>query len=388
MDNKIVLVIGSYADRGQPGIYLCGFDPADGNINLFDQLADIENPSYLCLSDKSGHIYAVSDLKEGEMGRVSVYRRPSDTQTFSRLVAERSYIGSGSCFVSTDQDERYLFIANYVAGSLTILPLEDGKTPGAPVKMIQFEGSGPNKERQEKPHIHCTVLSTDEQFLYCTDLGTDRLYKYHYDPYAKEILKPAIPGYISLPAGSGPRHIAFSPSKRFMYMVTEMTGQLFAFETDVTAQAWFQQISLVEEGYAGKIEGGDVQIHSSGKYLYASNRGDANELIVCVVNEPDGRLTLAQRISCEGESPRNLVIDPTGNFLLAANENSNSVTVFRIDLDTGQLTYTARNFEVNKPSCLKFMSYQDKQEQKRSKDESPSQKDTDHEFDKWSVSWP
>jgi 6-phosphogluconolactonase len=166
-------------------------------------------------------------------------------------------------------------------------------------------------------------------------------------------LRACDPPYINLPAGSGPRHLTFDKRGRWLYLLTELSGEIFMFPTKDPSR-WLEKQSIIAEGYSGKIEAADIQIHPTRNYLYASNRAEANEIVIFKMDARNGSLTFLQRTSAEGSGPRSLLISPDGRFLLAANEQSNTITVFQISA-SGRLQYTGSQIKVNKPTCLKWL---------------------------------
>jgi 6-phosphogluconolactonase len=347
------LVIGSYSAAYRSGIHLFGFDEESKLFSPVKAVSGVENPSYLTVTPDGKNVYAVSEYKSGKFGKLSVFELEAGSWELT-LTDHVNYVGAGSCFVSTDELARHAFVSNYGTGTLVVLRLI-GKDDFTVCQTLQFSGSGPNPNRQEKPHIHSAMLSPGERFLYCADLGADRLYCYEYEPVAQEPLLPAAVPYVHLPAGSGPRHLAFSPDGRWLYLITELSGQIFAFQIYGNRSRWFQQISVPAPDYRGKVEAADLQAHPSGKYLYASHRGDANEIVVYDINPENGHLSLIQRVSAEGISPRSLLVWPGGTMLLSANEQSNNVTIFHIGKD-GKLSYSGNELRLNKPTCLKAIS--------------------------------
>jgi len=222
------------------------------------------------------------------------------------------------------------------------------------VQTIQDAGTGPNKDRQAGPHVHTAVLSPDEKYLLYTDLGTDKLNIYRYKPGADQTLIAAEPSVINVLPGHGPRHLDFSPDKKYMYLITEMGGVIYVFDYDGPKSKQLEAISLVADGFKGATGAADIHVSPDGKFLYATNRGDANEIVVFSIDHSSGRLTFVERKSSMGKTPRNFVIDPSGNYLLVANQMSDNIYVYRINKLTGKLTLTTSKITVGNPSCLKF----------------------------------
>lgn len=344
------LYIGSYSQPGQHGLHLCLFNCETGQIEFEKNRKGILNPSYLCVPRDSNRLFAVSEYKSGTKGKVTVYE--NDEEKPLEKLAEVDYEGAGSCYITIDQHHRHLFIANYISGSLTVLDLTNGITSIKVTQTISFEGSGPNQDRQEQSHIHTAVFSKDEKVLYCTDLGSDRLYAFNYDPEKDQPLSPAEPAYISLPPGCGPRHIACHPNGLWFYVLCELNGDLFLFKQGKLNQ-WIQRTSVVEGGNDGLVEAADIQIDEHGEFLYATNRGDSDQIVVFKIDEQNGTLSCIQHIHSQGKGPRCLALAPTGRCLLVANEKGNAVSIFNIDKN-GTLRCSAQLIIIKAPACLKF----------------------------------
>ena len=188
------------------------------------------------------------------------------------------------------------------------------------------------------------------------DLGLDELLVYKYDA-AKGTLTPNDPPYAKVDPGSGPRHFAMHPSGKFAYVVSEMKGTVTVFSNDAAKGTLkpLQTISTLPKDFHGDIEDAEVEVHPSGKFLYASNRGDGNSIAVFDIDPAKGTLTLVDITPTQGKYPRHFEIDPTGTMLFAANQGSDNVVIFRIDAKTGKLTPTGQKLEVASPVCVKFL---------------------------------
>jgi 6-phosphogluconolactonase len=345
------LVIGTYSKTTDPGIHLYQWDATGAAFVGSTSITGIENPSYLDIDNASGLIYAVTEKKDNVVAELHIYQVEAGG-TKATLLTCIPFPGAGSCYISSNSTKRHAFITNYGDGTLTIIKLPRGDHSGGVVQHLKFDGSGPNKERQDRPHLHAALLSEDERYLYCSDLGSDRLYQFNYNPEANQPLRPSEPAYLELPPGSGPRHFTFSRDGRWLYLITELSGEIFVINANNFTAGWQQKVSLLQDGYCGKIEAADIQVHPNGNYLYASNRGDANEIIVFSIQPENGQLTFLQRIGAAGLSPRCLLICEEQGLLLAANEQSDNVSIFKLQIG-GTLEFTREHLEVPCPTCLK-----------------------------------
>lgn len=233
------------------------------------------------------------------------------------------------------------------------MPIRSDGSLAPATETIQDEGSGANKARQEKAHVHSTIFSPSEKLLAVCDLGTDKITLLHFNPAATT--RPlARDSTISVTPGSGPRHTAFDPGKPFVYAIDELSGTVDAYRITAGKFVPIQRISSHPRDYKGDIGSADIHISPDGRFLYASNRGDANSLAIFSIDPISGHLTLKGFQSTQGRTPRNFLIDPTGRWLLVANQNGKNVVVFKRDVATGALTDTHKRIELPAPVCLKM----------------------------------
>lgn len=344
-NNIQYLLVGGYT--GAIGVY--NFDIQDGKLQLVLASPAIDNPSYLCFDHMGRCVYAVNEQEEGGM----VYAYTFDRKTGRLTILNQQEIsGSGACYVALDQASQQLFVVCYQSGSLSVFPIREDGSLGPLQQRLQNVGSSVNRERQEGPHLHAACLSPDAQYLLYTDLGTDQIHCYRYNSAAEQPLSFVSAVYVK--PGSGPRHLTFAGAGNYLYVITELSGDVLVFSYRNGQLQLLQTISMLAEGFNGTAGGGDLQLSADGQYLYASNRGDANELIVFAVNQASGCLTVVQRRDCMGRSPRSLAIDPTNRYLLIANQESHNVAVFTLDRESGLTGENVFNLEASQPSCLKF----------------------------------
>lgn len=345
------LLVGGYSDQQGRGIETYIFDTESGELHYLKQSEAIESPSYFCCDDNNEFVYAISESENVSNAHVFSFDQATGGLTF---INKETVNGAAACYVSTNKRRGHIFIANYKSGSLSVLSL---KADGSILKVcqqIRDEGSSLNTERQDSPHVHAALLSPDEQYLLYTDLGTDEVHCYK---YSSELQKP-LKSYskVSIKPGSGPRHFVFSNNGRYVYLVTELSAEVLLLNYNNGRLDLVQTIRMLADNFKGEAGGGDITLSFDGKYFYATNRGDANEIVVFSVNPDDGSLNISQRCSCMGTSPRNLVIDPTGSYLLVANQESSNVVVFKLNSATGQIGNVVSIKAVQEPSCLKFLN--------------------------------
>lgn len=350
------LIVGAYTSEKSTGISVYRFYAETGRLAYLSQSDDVQNPSYLTIDKENKFVYAVSETDDGQVYAYSF--EPKNGQL--TFINKQKTNGAAPCYISVDEDRKNLFVANYSSGSLAVLPVnEDGSIQPAS-QMIQEKGSGVNKERQEGPHVHTAFLSPDEKFVLYTDLGTDKIHVTKYKSGQKPPLTPAEPAFATVKPGNGPRHIEFSADKKHMYVVGEMSGTVTAFNYNKGELKQIQEVTMLADGFTGKVGGADIHISPDGRFLYASNRGDANEIVIYSIDQATGMLTFVHCFSTRGKSPRNFVIDPTGTFLLVAHQDSDSINVFKLDPNTGKPVVMVGSTSTGKPVCLKFATATEK----------------------------
>lgn len=349
------LLIGTYTKNGKSeGIYVYEFDSQTGKATYKNKASGVSNPSYLDISKDGKFVYAANENKKGG---VSAFSFNPVTGALQLLNSQPTH-GSAACYIDIDNSRKFVFSGNYSSGNLVVYPvLQDGSLAEA-AQVIQHAGSSADKSRQESPHVHSTILSPDQKFLLVSDLGTDKISTYAFDnKNYKKPLTPANPPFATAAPGSGPRHLDFHPNSRFVYALMEMTGDIIVYSYKNGVLNTIQTISMLPPEFKGKTGAADIHVSPDGKFVYASNRGDANEIVIFAIDQNSGKLTVAGRQSTLGKTPRNFVMDQDGRFLLAANQDSDQVVIFKRDQQSGQLTDTGERIDVGMPVCLKLSNY-------------------------------
>jgi 6-phosphogluconolactonase len=297
----------------------------------------------------------VGKYKGQSSGAVSAFAIDRVTGKLT-LLNEVPSRGADPCYITLDKSGKHVLVANYTGGSVAVFPVLDDGRLGDASAFVQDQGHGTNPERQEGPHAHSIDLSSDNHFALVDDLGLDQVITYRFDP-AKGSLAPNEPAFAKVEAGAGPRHLAFHPNGKFAYVINEMHSTVTAFAYDSAGGALrsLQKNSTLPPGFTGQNDDAEVQVHPSGKFLYASNRGH-DSIAVFAIDPTKGTLTPVEDIPTRGQTPRSFEIDPTGSLLFAANQKSNNIVVFRIDAGTGRLTATGQVLEVAAPVCVKFVA--------------------------------
>ena len=347
---KEIIYVGTYSIRGSEGIYVFEFDRKAATMQPIQSVSNAKSPSFLAVHPSGNYLYSVNE-GANKRGGVSAYAIDRATGKLTFMNGQSS-LGAGPCHVSVDQTGKTAFVSNYGGGSLAVLPIKTDGTLGAATDSIQDVGSGPNVKRQEKPHVHSAILAPDNRFVYVSDLGTDKLHIYETDVKASKI-KPALIPYATVKSGSGPRHFTFHPNGKYAYLVEELTSTVAVFSRDAKTGAltlMTDNVKTLPADFTGENTSADIHIDPSGKFLYQSNRG-ANTLAVFAIGS-DGRLTKVGDQPTEGKTPRNFLIDPKGDFIFVAHQDSDNITIFRRDQKTGKLTYTGQSVKVPAPVCV------------------------------------
>jgi 6-phosphogluconolactonase len=346
--NILNLIVGTYTNTCESkGIYVYEFNTKKAQIRLKKRSDSLVNPSYVSLSKDRKFLYAVNE--NGLESTVSSFEFDSESgkMTFINKVDSK---GADPCYLIND--DKNVITANYSGGNISVFGKnEDGSLTDAK-QVVQHYGKGINKERQESAHVHMVYFSPDKKYVLSNDLGTDKIYVYNYNPTAtSEIL--TLKDSVSVKDGSGPRHLTFSKNGKFVYLLQELDGSLTSFSYKDGTLTQVFETTVLDKDFKGSFSSADIHISPNGKFLYATNRGDANDISVFKIQKK-GKLTLKGRTSTLGKGPRNFVIDPTGKFLLVAHQYTNNVIIFKIHKKKGTLKDSGRRFDLCSPVCLVF----------------------------------
>ena len=354
-DEKLRAYVGTYTGPKAKGIYVFRFDPASGKPGPVELAAEVRSPSFLAIHPGRRFLYAVNESggsgKSG--GAVSAFAIDEGTGKLS-LIDEESSRGDGPCHIAVDAAGKNVLIANYGGGSVAALPISgDGKL-GPAATFIQHRGSSVDPGRQKGPHAHAIVLDARNRFALAADLGLDKVIVYRFDP-ARGSLEAA--GDAGLKPGSGPRHLAFHPDGRRIYVINELSSTLTAFRYDAERGALqdIGTVSTLPEGHSGRNSTAEIVVHPSGKFVYGSNRGH-DSIALFALDAESGMPRLVECRPTGGKTPRNFTVDASGRWLLAANQDSDTITVFRIDPATGKLTREGDALEAPAPVCIELVA--------------------------------
>jgi 6-phosphogluconolactonase len=348
--------VGTYTGPKSKGIYQVRLDLATGALGTPELAGEAVNPSFLDLHPSGRFLYAVSEVS-GPAGKpagaVSAFAIAADTGKLT-LLDTRPTGGAGPCYVSVDRQGRTALAANYGSGSVCVMPIGTGGELAEAAAFIQHAGSGPNSKRQAGPHAHCIDLDPAGRFALVADLGLDKVLVYRFDS-ARGSLAANDPPAAAVAPGSGPRHVAFHPNGRFVYVINEMASTITAFSYDGErgTLSQLQTVPTLPADWRGASSTAEIQVHPSGRFVYGSNRGH-DSIAIFAVNA-DGTLKALGHQPSGGKTPRCFGMDPTGAYLLAANQGTDNLVVFRIDRQSGGLSPTGVAAAVPSPVCVKFL---------------------------------
>jgi 6-phosphogluconolactonase len=345
--------IGTFTQHGSKGIYLMQMDAATGALTQPEVAAEAASPAFLALHPNHHFLYSVNEVDKGTVSAFSIDEQSGKLT----LLNQQSSAGHGPTHLGVDPEGKNVFTANYGSGSVAVLPIEaDGKL-GPPSSVDQHKGQGADPSRQEGPHAHCAAIDPGGHFALSCDLGLDKIFVYKFDRAAHTIT-PNDPPFGTVAPASGPRHLAFSPDGRNLYVVNEMACTVTGFRYDAErgAMSEFQTISTLPEGFSGQKSTAEIAVHPSGKFLYTSNRGDANSIAIFTIDASSGKLTAAGHVSTQGRAPRDFALDPSGKWLLAANQDTDNIVEFQIDPESGALKPTGVNIQTPTPVCVTFLA--------------------------------
>jgi 6-phosphogluconolactonase len=343
------LVVGTFTDAGSDGIYTYKFNPQTGDA-VAAASVKTSNPSYLVVSPDNKYVYAANHDEQGMVSAFQFNKLDGSLKFLNKV----SSAGAHPCYISTNRKGNILVAGNYAGGNLSVIEVRQDGQVNQPKQIIQLKGSSVNRSRQEKAHVHATVFSPDYRFLFVPDLGSDKVMIYKVAP-GSGALQPAEEPFVDVNAGAGPRHIEFHPKLGFAYLIEELTGTISVFKYADGKLTLVQNTSAHPISYQGAYGSADIHVSPDGNFLYASNRGDANSIAIFRIDQDNGMIQPVGFQPSLGIHPRNFNFDPTGNFLLVANRDSNEIVIFKVDKKSGLLEDSKKRIKVSKPVCIKWI---------------------------------
>ncbi|XPF93017.1 lactonase family protein [Colwellia sp. RE-S-Sl-9] len=341
VETKEHFLIGTYTKESSKGVYKVTLDPTTQSFTNEGVIATAENPSYLALSKNQSTLFAATGSTSGSVDRLTWNNELGQYN----LAQQMKDLGQGTCHISLNPQETQIAIANYGSGDVHLFNVDTQTQELSKAGYFKNSGKGPSL-RQEKPHMHFVTWDIAGKFLYSVDLGTDEIKVFNSND---KTFTPSVAA--KLPAGDGPRHMIFHPTKPWVYAVNELTNTIAVFtQNEVTGKLTQTQHVEIAEGRGDKNISSAIKISNDGQYLYAAVRG-INEIAVLKIND-DGKVKFIQSHTTLGNWPRDITLSANQDHLLIANQNSNTVTVLKRDVKTGLLTSTDMKLDISIPSYI------------------------------------
>jgi 6-phosphogluconolactonase len=349
---KEIIYAGTSSTRGSKGLYVFQFDRSLGKLTEVQTLNEGSGPGFLTLSPDKKHLYAVygkGTIKD-DNGAVMSFTVDPATGFLTKL-NEQSANGRGPAHVSIDPKQRFAYVSNYGDGTLSVYPINKDGSLGKASDFIKHTGSSIVVGRQEGPHVHSTIPSSDGKFIYVSDLGIDKIMIYEISAAGK--LSPASVPFVNATPGSGPRHFAIHPNGNFAYSAQEISSTIESYKVNKSTGSLtaIERLHMIPDDFTARNSAADIHFSPDGKFLYASNRGHES-LVIYKVDAKNGKLSLVGHEGTGGKHPRNFMIDKKGEFVLTANQNTDNVVIFNRDKVSGKLTPNGEQMTVPAVQCL------------------------------------
>jgi 6-phosphogluconolactonase len=347
--------IGTYTRNTSKGIYGFRFNSSTGIMTPMGLVAPIPSPSFLAVHPNQRFLYATNEREyEEKMGnKVSAFAidpKSGQLKLLNRVASQ----GDGPVHDTVDKTGKALVVANYRGGSVAVLPIKaDGSLGEATASDAHHPQAGDNPDRQ-RPIVHGVAVSPDGRFVAAAENGLDEVRMYRFDA-GKGTLVPTDPPFIKLANDLAPRHPAFHPDGKTLYILNEHASSVtvLAYSATDGAVREIQTISTLPAGFSGRSSAGQLQVDKAGKFLYASNRGH-DSIVVFAIDAVQGTRSAIEYVPTGGMTPRDFSLDPTGGWLFAGNQSSNTLALFRVDAKSGRLSPAGTPLDVPEPACIAF----------------------------------
>ena len=344
--------LGSYnADKNKDGIYVYQLDTINGKLTKVTSVKNVFNPSYLTLSNNGKFLFSCTDTRVPQGGSVSSYKFNPEEKSLTFINSQKTN-GENPAYLSLDHTEKKLVTANYNGGSISVFSVSDDGTINPIDQNLAFTEGSINPERQKTSHPHSVFFSPDNKYVISPDLGADKIRIFPFDSSKKESLDNTNSTFTKATPGSGPRHFAFHPNKKWGYSIEEIAGAISAYKIEENQLSLIERTEIASKNKAADFGSAEILITSDGKFLYVSNRGIENNISIYRIKK-DGSLNYVATQSSLGLHPRNFAISASGKFIIVANMNSNNVIVFKRNPKTGLLEKSSE-IKAENISCVKI----------------------------------
>ncbi|MCE7066315.1 lactonase family protein [Dyadobacter sp. CY326] len=346
-DKTIPLYIGTQDKGANSSVSLCELNTSTGQITLIDTFNNCVGPGYVAISPNKKNLYAVGGDK------IVAFAIGGDNK-LTYLNSELS-AGAGPCHVAVHPSGKSAYVANYGGGSFTAYDLQpDGKVT-APVFTEQYSGTGPNEKRQDKAHAHFATASPDGKYVYVTDLGSDKILNYLADNKGGALKpNPAQPFFAGKP-GAGPRHLILHPSGKSLFLLNELDATITSCSIDKNGVIKaLNSYPTIPADYSGPTNtSAAIHLHPNGKFVYVSNRG--HNSITGFKIGANGALEMIDQQTKSIATPRDFNFDPSGKFMIVANQATDNLVVYDVDAASGKLRFKRESIGVKSPICVAFL---------------------------------
>jgi len=350
-----VVLFGTQAPGPDRGISIAHFDTDTGALTTPQLLTAAQSPVYFVIDHDGKHLYtcnSIAKTQDQPGGGVSAYSIDPKTAHLT-LMNQKNTGGAGPAYVSLDRTGHYCLVANYGGGNISVFAIEPDGSLGNRTAFDQHTGSSVNPDRQKAPHAHSIRMDPSNRFALVADLGLDRVFIYRFN-FQDGSLAPNDPPFVAVKPGSGPRHIAFHPNGKLIYVSEEMGNAVaaFAWDSDKGVMTELQTISSLPEDYKGSDTCAEIAVRPDGKFLYVSNRGSDTVGVFAI--DDSGHLTPVQQIPTQGKVPRNFELDPSGKWMILTNQMGDTTVVYRVDEASGRLKQVGDPIPIKNPFCPRF----------------------------------
>lgn len=350
---KYVAYVSTYTMSGDDhGIKIYDVDMKNGRLIEKDQVR-ITNSSYVTISHNMKYLYSITDLG------VEAYRINQETGMLE-TINQAPINGMRGCYLTTDYQDKFLVVAGYHDGKMTVLKLNDDGSIGAITDEVYHKGMGNVAERNFRPHISCVKPTRDNHYLLAADQGTDHVNVYSFDQVTGKVKLADI---IHCDIESEPRHLKFTKDGKFLYIVHEHKKiiDVYSYEEKNGSPEFekVQTVSTLNDYHAGGSAACALNFSSDDNLLISSNAGD-NSVVVFRVNHETGELTKVMCLPISGDYPKDANFFPDIKSIVSLNHESNTMTFFRFDLEKGLIVMNGKELPIDKPNCIIFHELQAK----------------------------
>jgi len=349
--SKYVAYVSTYTQGNSYGIYVYDVDMENGYLKEKDKVK-ITNSSYMTISHNRKFLYSITDFG------VAAYRIEKDGILTS--LGSAPINGMRGCYLSTDYDDKFLFVAGYHDGKITVLRVNEDGSVGEICDELFHKGWGNIAERNFRPHVSCVKMTRDNKFMCAADLGMDYVDVYSIDSISGKL---KLVDKIHCEQESAPRHIKFSKSGEFMYIIHELKNYIDVYKYSVNDNGMpdfekIQNISTMNSYHASGSAASALNLSNDFKYLISSNAGD-NSVIMYKIDEQSGLLEKMFCLPISGDYPKDANVFPDNKHLISLNHESDTMTFFKVDYEKNVIVMNQKEIKVEKPNCIIFHKLED-----------------------------